>query len=65
MSPSPGPDLIGQDFTSYWVYVAGPLIGVVVAVATAYVLRGPGDGRGESTAAQGALFVEVERPEQV
>ncbi len=23
-----GPDLVGTDFTSYWVYVAGPLVGV-------------------------------------
>ena len=22
-----GPDLVGTDFTSYWVYVAGPLVG--------------------------------------
>ena len=27
-----GPDLVGGDFTSYWVYVAGPLIGACVAV---------------------------------
>ena len=59
-----GPDLVGTDFTSYWVYVAGPLVGVVVAVGAAWVLRGPGGGRSGSAAAQGDLFTEVERPDK-
>ena len=33
-----GPDLVGTDFTSYWVYVAGPLVGAVLAVGAAWVL---------------------------
>ena len=37
-----GPDLVGQDFTDYWVYVAGPLAGAAIAVGFAYVLRGAG-----------------------
>ena len=40
-----GPDLVGTDFTSYWVYVAGPLVGAVLAVGVAWILRGPGGGR--------------------
>jgi aquaporin Z len=59
-----GPDLVGTDFTSYWVYVAGPLLGVFVAVGAAWVLRGPGGGRASSTAAQGDLPTEVEHPEK-
>lgn len=59
-----GPDLVGGDFTSYWVYVAGPLVGVVLAVGTAWVLRGPGGGRAGSAAGQGELFTEVERPDK-
>jgi hypothetical protein len=51
---------VGTDFTSYWVYVAGPRVGVVVAVGAAWVLRGPGGGRAGSAAAQGDLFTEVE-----
>jgi aquaporin Z len=39
-----GPDLVGTDFTAYWVYVAGPLAGAVLAVAFAFVLRGYGGG---------------------
>ena len=35
-----GPDLVGADFTDYWVYVAGPLTGAVLAVGGAFVLRG-------------------------
>jgi aquaporin Z len=57
-----GPDLIGGDFSGYWVYVAGPLTGAVIAVAAAYVLRGPGGGRSGSSAAQGDLFTEEQHP---
>jgi aquaporin Z len=59
-----GPDLVGGDWTSYWVYVAGPLAGAVVAVGFAFVLRGRGGGRSGSGAAQGALYTEIERAEQ-
>jgi len=59
-----GPDLVGRDFTSYWVYVAGPLTGAVAAVAIAYVLRGAGGGHAGSAAAQGDLFTEEQRPNQ-
>jgi aquaporin Z len=40
-----GPNLVATDFTSYWVYVAGPLVGAVLAVGAAWVLRGAGGGR--------------------
>ena len=59
-----GPDLVGTDFTSYWVYVAGPLVGAAVAVGAAWILRGAGGGRAGSAAAQGALQTEVEHPEK-
>jgi aquaporin Z len=59
-----GPDLVGADFTHYWVYVAGPLLGAVIAVGCAFVLRGPGGGRVGSEAAQGTLFTEIAKPEQ-
>ena len=59
-----GPDLVGGDFTSYWVYVAGPLIGACLAVGAAYVLRGPGGGQAGSGAAQGDLYTEVQNPDQ-
>ena len=59
-----GPDLVGRDFTAYWVYVVGPLLGAAIAVAIAYVLRGAGGGKSGSAAAQGDLDTEVEKPDQ-
>lgn len=59
-----GPDLVATDFTSYWVYVAGPLVGAALAVGIAYVLRGPGGGRSGSAAAQGDLFTEPAEPDK-
>jgi aquaporin Z len=59
-----GPDAISADYGSYWVYVAGPLLGAVIAVGVAFVLRGAGGGRAGSSAAQGAIYTEAARPEQ-
>ncbi len=59
-----GPDLVSANFGSYWVYVAGPLVGAVLAVVIAYILRGKGGGRAGSSAAQGALFTEAAAPEK-
>jgi aquaporin Z len=59
-----GPDLVGLDFSAFWVYVAGPVAGAVIAVGVAFVLRGQGGGRSGSAAAQGTLFTEVARPQQ-
>jgi aquaporin Z len=52
-----GPDLASTTFTSYWVYIAGPIVGAVIAVGIAFVLR----GRDKSAvgAAQGDLFTET------
>ena len=59
-----GPDLASLDFTGYWIYVAGPIIGAVIAVGMAFVLRGYGGGRAGSGAAQGALYTEVANPDK-
>jgi aquaporin Z len=59
-----GPNVIGADFTQYWVYVAGPLAGATLAVVVAFILRGAGGGLAGSGAAQGALYTEVVRPDQ-
>jgi aquaporin Z len=50
-----GPALVSGDWTSYWVYVAGPLIGALIAVGCAFVLRGPGGDGSARTAAAGRL----------
>jgi len=59
-----GPDLVGADFSQFWVYVAGPLAGALLAVVFAFVLRGPAGGRSGSGAAQGALYTEVASPDK-
>jgi len=56
-----GPDVLRWDFTSYWVYVAGPLAGAVLAVVFAYLLRGPGGDPGGVRAGQGILGLRAQR----
>jgi aquaporin Z len=50
-----GPALVLGDWTSWWAYLAGPLIGAAIAVGIAYILRGPGGGAAGTRAAQGTL----------
>ena len=50
-----GPNMASLTFSDYWVYVAGPLAGAVLAAGVAYLLRGPGGGNIGSIAAQGTL----------
>jgi len=57
-----GPNLVGGDLGPYWIYVAGPLLGAVVAVGLAYILRGKGGGTTGSLAAQGTLHPDIAEP---
>jgi aquaporin Z len=57
-----GPALVFADWTSWWVYLAGPIAGGAIAVGIAYVLRGHGGGRSGTRAAQGTLGTDS-RPE--
>ena len=59
-----GPDLVGADFTSYWVYVAGPLARRGPRGRRGLGAAGPGGGRAGSGAAQGDLYTEVEHPDK-
>jgi aquaporin Z len=43
------------NWTSWWAYLAGPIIGGVVAVGIAYILRGRGGGLSGTQAAVGTL----------
>jgi MIP family channel proteins len=36
-----GPDLAIGNLSTWWVYLAGPVAGAIIAVGVAYVLRGP------------------------
>ena len=68
-----GPALVSGDFTSYWVYVVGPLAGALIAVGFAYILRGRGGdpiaraagsgraGRGQPRAPRQKLSRDIDR----
>lgn len=45
-----GPALASGHLTNLWIYIAGPLAGAVLAVAVAWMLRGPGSVHGEKAA---------------
>jgi aquaporin Z len=56
-----GPALVSGYFTSYWVYVLGPLAGALLAVGFAFVLRGRGGDPISYAAGSGTLDPETVR----
>jgi aquaporin Z len=56
-----GPALVGGNWSAYWVYVAGPMIGAAIAVACALILRGRGGDPTARAAASGALASQPEK----
>jgi aquaporin Z len=50
-----GPALVSGDFTSYWLYLVGPVVGALLAVGCAVVLRGRGGSAISRAAGSGAL----------
>jgi aquaporin Z len=50
-----GPALVSGDWSSYWVYVVGPIAGALIAVGFAYVLRGRGGDVISRAAGSGVL----------
>src|SRR5438270_5730543 len=50
-----GPALVSGSWSSYWVYVAGPLIGAAIAVGCAVILRGRGGDPISHAAGSGVL----------
>jgi aquaporin Z len=65
-----GPALASGYFTSYWVYVAGPLAGALMAVGFAMVLRGRGGdvisrAAGSGVLGPGVLAAKAKLSEQI
>jgi aquaporin Z len=52
-----GPALVAGDWSAYWAYLAGPIIGATIAVGCAVILR----GRGHDPTAHAAASGESER----
>jgi len=50
-----GPDIVGNDYTGWWVYVLGPVIGATIAVIVIGAVRGLPDKQEREAAQGGAL----------
>src|SRR6516225_215889 len=59
-----GPDIVANDYTGWWIYLVGPVIGAAIAVAIINAVRGMPD-KDERDAAQGGalpIFGSKKRP---
>jgi aquaporin Z len=52
-----GPDIVAHDYTGWWIYIAGPVIGAAIAVAIIGTVRGLPDKQEREAAQGGALPV--------
>jgi aquaporin Z len=59
-----GPALVAGDWTAYWAYVAGPLIGAMIALGCAWILRGRGGDVTARAAASGQLEELMSTPHE-
>ncbi len=53
-----GPDLVGFDFNGWWIYIAGPIVGAVLAVLLIALVRGTPDSDEREAAEGGELPIE-------
>ena len=65
-----GPALASGDWTSYWVYLVGPVAGALIAVGFAYALRGRGGdvisrAAGSGLLDQGALAAKAQLSQDI
>jgi aquaporin Z len=54
-----GPDIVANNYTGWWVYIAGPLLGAAIAVLIISIVRGRPNKK-ERDAAQGGALPESE-----
>jgi aquaporin Z len=50
-----GPDIVSTDYTGWWIYVLGPVIGAAIAVMIIGLVRGLPDKEERAAAEGGAL----------
>jgi len=53
-----GPDIVSLDFTGWWIYVVGPVVGAALAVLLIGLVRGQPDKEEREAAEGGALPIE-------
>jgi aquaporin Z len=49
------PDIVGNDYTGWWIYIVGPVVGAAIAVAIISAVRGQPDKEEREAAQGGAL----------
>lgn len=47
------PDLVRGEFATTWIYIAGPVLGAIIAVGFEWILKGPATREGTRTAQGG------------
>ena len=50
-----GPDIVANDYTGWWIYILGPVLGALIAVAIIGLVRGMPDKQEREAAQGGAL----------
>jgi aquaporin Z len=53
-----GPDIVANDYTGWWIYILGPVLGALIAVAIIGVVRGLPDKQEREAAQGGALRMQ-------
>jgi aquaporin Z len=55
------PDLVRGDMSTTWVYIAGPIIGAMIAVGFEWILKGNATTAAGDAAARGTRLKDINR----